>query len=298
MLWRLHIRPDPKNGKTHEHVISYCIENHVAGIGWPVAGNISTPSEYEQAARSQYGSRVSSIPFAYNPAIGEYIWARDKNGRYYLGRIRSDWFYSNDPIHLELDIPNQRKCEWVRIGNEENVPGKIVACFRPAKTFQAVRDSQMEDFSKWAFLHDPSRNFLAEWLKEQRIEKKTFFSFIQPDDCEDIVGLYLQKIKGYCLIPSSCKKTTIGHEFILKHSITSQTAIAQVKQGGENLDERLRRNADHVFLFSTDGLVTSNSTDVTVLTTDELFEFVCQNRMLLPSRMDYWFHLLDRINLK
>ncbi|OJV22430.1 hypothetical protein [Dyadobacter sp. 50-39] len=293
MLWRLHIRPDPKNGKTHDDVVSYCTENHVAGIGWPVAGNILTPSDYERAARSKYGVRVASIPFAYNPVIGEYIWARDKNGKYYLGRIRGNWFYSNDPLHLELDIPNQRACEWVRIGNEENVPGKIVACFRPAKTFQAIRDPQMEEFSKWAFSRVPSSNFLTEWLKEQRIDKKTFFNFIKADDCEDIVGLYLQKVKGYCLIPSSCKKATIGHEFILKHSITSQTAVAQVKQGGVELDERLRGNANHVFLFSTEGVVTSDSNDITVLTADELFDFVCQNKNLLPSRMDYWLHLLS-----
>jgi hypothetical protein len=293
MLWRLHIRPNPKNGKTHDDVVTYCIDNKIAGMGWPVPGDISSPAEYERAARSEYGVRVAAISFAYRPVAGEYVWARDSSGKYYLGCIRGDWFYTNDPRHLELDIPNQRVCDWVKVGSEENVPGKIVACFRPAMTFQAIQDPLMEDFSKWAFSTGSHGNLVAEWLKKEHIDKTAFFRFIKADDCEDIVGLYLQKIKGYCLIPSSCKQTTIGHEFILKHSITSRTAISQVKQGVGGLGEQLRENADHVYLFSTEGVVTSESDDVTVLTPDELFDFVCQNKNLLPARMDYWLHLLS-----
>lgn len=293
MLWRLHIRPDPKNGKTHDDVVNYCIENHIAGIGWPVSVNVTNANEYEQAARADYGVRVASIPFAYDPLPGQYIWARDRNGKYYLGCIKGDWFYSNDPLHLELDIPNQRKCEWVEIGSEENIPGKIIACFRPAKTFQAIHDPLMESFSKWAFTRGADGHFLGTGSAKESVNKTTFFRFIGADDCEDVVGLYLQKIKGYCIIPSSCKQTTIGYEFILKHSLTSQTAIAQVKQGNVGLDDRLRGIADHVFLFSTDGVVHANSDDVTVLSADDLFDFVCEHRNLLPARINYWLHFLS-----
>jgi hypothetical protein len=292
MLWRLHIRPDPKNGKTHRDVINYCINNRVAGIGWPVKTNVLSPTEYEREAKSEYGSRVASVNFANDPEIGDYIWARDKEGCYYLGCIKGNWYYSNDPIHLELDIPNQRPCEWIRIGNEDNVPGKIVACFRPARTFQAIRDSVMENFSTWAFSRRIDGNHLVEWLSKQPINAITFFRSIKDDDCEDIVGLYLQKIKGYCLIPSSCKLTTIGHEYILKHPITSRSAVVQVKQGVATLDERLLGKADHVFLFSTEGVVATESANITILNANELFNFTCQNKNLLPSRMDYWFDLL------
>ncbi|SKC19639.1 hypothetical protein [Dyadobacter psychrophilus] len=292
MLWRLHIRPDPKNGKTHDDVVDYCIKNNISGIGWPVSEEVKSPSEYEQAVRKKYNGSVPSVIFANKPVPGEYIWARDLNGKYYLGCIKSDWFYSNDPLHIELDIPNQRECEWIEIGSEENIPGKIIACFRPAKSFQAIHEPLMHQFTKWAFSREIDRNKFETDLTSEGITEATFFKFIGADDCEDVVGLYLQKIKGYCIIPSSCKPATIGYEFILKHSITSQTAVAQVKQGNVGLDERLRGIADHIYLFSTNGKVQADSDDVTVLSASELFYFVCKHRNILPSRINYWLDFL------
>lgn len=291
MLWRLHIRPATKNGKTHDDVVKYCIDNHIAGIGWPVADIVSTSDEYERAARLKYDSNVASIPFARDIKIGDYVWARDKNGKYYLGCIEGDWYYSIDPLHLELDIPNQRACRWLEIGSEENIPGKIVACFRPARTFQAIQNPLMETFSIWAFSREVDDKFKRSVTEP--ITATNFFQFIGADDCEDIVGLYLQKVKGYCLIPSSCKRTTIGYEFILKHSLTAQTAIVQVKQGGVGLDDRLQGIADHVFLFSTEGVITSQCQDITVLTAKELYTFVYENKALMPSRINYWLRFLD-----
>lgn len=291
MLWRLHIRPAAKNGKTHDDVVRHCIENHIAGIGWPVIAPVSTADEYEQAARSEYKPNIASIPFVRDLNIGDFVWARDKNGKYYLGRIEGDWYYSTDPLHLELDIPNQRACRWLEIGSEENIPGKIVACFRPAKTFQAIQNPLMETFSKWAFSRQVDDKFKGSGTEP--ITATNFFQFIGTDDCEDIVGLYLQKVKGYCLIPSSCKRTTIGYEFILKHSLTSQTAIVQVKQGGVGLDDRLRGIADHVFLFSTEGIISAKSDKITSLRAQELYAFVCENRGLMPSRINYWLNLVS-----
>lgn len=100
-------------------------------------------------------------------------------------------------------------------------------------------------------------------------------------------------MKGYYLIPSSCKQTTIGYEYILKHSATAHTAVVQVKQGNVDLDDRLRGIADHVYLFSTEGTVYADSDDVTILSARELFVFVCQHRWLLPARMNYWLDFMS-----
>lgn len=296
MLWRLHLRPSPKNGKTHNDVVKYCIDNHIAGIGWPVPGNPQNPVEYEHAAMSTYGKHVASIPFAKSPSKGDFIWARDKNGRYYLGLIKGDWFYSYDAVHVDLDIPNQRLCDWVEIGNEEYVPGKIVACFRPAKTFQPVRDRLMEEFSTWIYTNRGQARSDATVFDKSGMTKSAFFKLIGADDCEDVVGLYLQKVKSYCLIPSSCKQNTIGYEFVMKHADTGQSAVAQVKQGHVSLDDRLNDSADHIYLFSTDGIVNSISDKITVLTVDELFDFVLLNRMLLPKRIEYWFSIFQKVS--
>lgn len=151
MLWRLHIRPAPKGNKTHEDVINYCMQYHVAGIGWPVNTTPLTAEEYETAARQTYGIKPASVRFASAASVGDLIWARDLSGVYYLGRITSEWYYDNTPESLALDIPNQRKCDWIEVGNEEKVPGKVIACFRPSRAFQAIRDPEIEAFTAWLY---------------------------------------------------------------------------------------------------------------------------------------------------
>ena len=156
---------------------------------------------------------------------------------YYLGRITGAWRYSDSPEDLELDIPNQIPCEWIKIGNEENVPGKIIACFRPSRTFQAIRDAKMEDFSKWLFNQKSQKNHYEidiDFSNSRNIAASDFFKLVSADDCEDIVGLYLQVQENYFLIPSTCKPDTAGYEFILKHKVTKKTAAVQVKQGQVN----------------------------------------------------------------
>lgn len=283
MLWRLHIRPATKNGKTHDDVVKYCIDNHIAGIGWPVADIVSTSDEYERAARLKYDSNVASIPFARDIKIGDYVWARDKNGKYYLGCIEGDWYYSIDPLHLNWIFPINA-CRWLEIAVKK-IYRKIVACFRPARTFRAIQNPLMETFLHMGFSREVDDKFKRSVTEP--ITATNFFQFIGADDCEDIVGLYLQKVKGYCLIPSSCKRTTIGYEFILKHSLTAQTAIVR-KAGWVGLDDRLQGIADHVFLFSTEGVITSQCQDITVLTAKELYTFVYENKALMPSRINYW----------
>lgn len=297
MLWRLHIRPQPKNGKTHKHVVDHCINNNVAGIGWPVDGEILTPLDYELAARALYSRHIAAISFVKKPIAGDYVWARTTDGEYYLGRFHGEWFYSFSEEHKDLDIPNLRPCTWVKIGTDDTLPGRIIASFRPASTFQAIKDSLMEDFSAWAYSRAGGRIDVSNWLQGQKIDSQLFFKSISSEDCEDIVALYLQKVLGYCLIPSSCKRTDIGYEYTLKHSDSAKKAIVQVKQGDVDLDARLSSIADEVYLFTTAGRVLVGGNNVTVLSPETLFEFICQNQYLLPDRIRYWSSILNKDKL-
>ena len=63
--------------------------------------------------------------------------------------------------------------------------------------------------------------------------KLDLFDLIFPEDCEDIVGIYLQEKQGYRLIPSSCKLDTVKTEFVLKTA--EGKAHVQVKQGNVDL---------------------------------------------------------------
>ena len=80
----------------------------------------------------------------------DFIWTR--NGSiYYLGKVEGNWFYTNDLNSTELDIPNQIFCKWTAIGNEEKVPGKIVASFRAPKSFQKIKDDILSGYIKEIF---------------------------------------------------------------------------------------------------------------------------------------------------
>ncbi|MBO0932582.1 hypothetical protein [Fibrella aquatilis] len=292
MLWRLHIKPDWSKGKTRDDVINYCITNKVAGIGWPVNIVPQSAQEYELAALAEYKSRCSAIAFAKKISIGHFIWTRDGHGNYYLGRVVGAWFYCNKEECNDLDIPNQIPCDWMEVGLDEKVPGKIVACFRSPRTLQSIEDEDksMLQQSAWIFGSNTKDELLLHATR-QELNAKDFFRLISSEDCEDVVGLYLQKMKGYCIIPSSCKKDTVGHEFILKHSETFELALVQVKQGKVPLSNKSLGKADHIFLFTTEGYASSESSNVTILSADELFSFVKQYERLLPEKIRYHFSI-------
>ncbi|GAB3040130.1 hypothetical protein [Spirosoma pulveris] len=277
--------------------MNYCIQNDVAGIGWPVTSKPASPSDYVDLVKKTYGRATAAVAFATKPQPGHLIWTRSRNGEYYLGRIddeQGDWRYSDKPLHLDLDIPNQRGCHWIYVGNEANVPGKIVACFRPVNAFQAIRDPEMERYSRWLYAN-PKGSLEIDTSDNRTIDPTAFFKMISADECEDIVGLYLQKIRGYCLIPSTSKRETIGYEFILHHGETGQTAAVQVKQGSVALDERLKNVADRIFLFSTQGAASVTASNVEVLSIQELYAFLSKHEYLLPKKIRYW---LDAMHYK
>jgi hypothetical protein len=150
-LWRLHIRQSPVEGKTYDDVVNASMSRNIAAIGWPISQIPKDAEDYVKIASKEYKSSISSIPFVTKTEISDLIWARDLYGVYYLGKIEGKWRYSDNPEDIALDMQNQIQCSWIKVGNEENVPGKIIACFRPARTFQAIRDAKMEEFSQWLY---------------------------------------------------------------------------------------------------------------------------------------------------
>lgn len=300
MLWRLHLKPSPTPPNTHSKVVEFCFNNNIAGIGWAVEKNPISVAEYEKLARSKYNSRPSSVNFASKPVIGEFIWARDRIGQYYLGKIESDWYYSDNLYHLALDIPNQRKCSWLLIGNEQNVPGKIVASFRSRRTFQSIAtstdDSSMENFSAWRFNNNSKSSKIDTFNHIPNAH--TFFQMVSSFDCEDLVGLYLQRQYGYCLIPSSCKLDTAAYEYLLKDPDTGHSIGVQVKQGKNSLDNSLSKSADKVFLFTTQGSIKSVDENVTVIQPEDIFAFVIKNENLIPDNIKKWLSFKQHLNIK
>jgi hypothetical protein len=285
MLWRLHIRSASVGGKTHGDIVNYCVANSVAGIGWPVEGLPKDAAEYVAMVRHRYGKRTASCTFAEQPVPGDFIWARDPAGIYYLGKVAGEWKYVDTPQSRELDIPNQRACHWIKVGNEEKVPGKVIACFRPRRAFQSISDAQLESFTAWFFEKEGKEH--APVFPKMGLDR--IFTYLNDRDCEDLVGLFIQHEYGYLLIPSSCKKDTMAIEYILKHRESGEAAVAQVKQGNVDLDDRLTGMAPKVFLFTSSGKVTSAVPEsVEVISPQRLIDFCQKYPYLLPERIMNW----------
>ena len=127
---------------------------------------------------------------------------------------------------------NVRPCEWFQVGGVDSVPGKVVNSFRSRATVQRVYDETSSLYSKLKFNLLSGRGVYDLHGNE---DNPNLFSLISPDDCEDIVGIYLQETHGYRLIPSSCKRDTGKTEFVLK-TVDGRRANVQVKQGNLALD--------------------------------------------------------------
>lgn len=315
-VWRVHLRSAAKNGRTKSDVVNYCVDNNIVGLGWPLGVGLVPESadDYDSLARKRYGKKVASVRFAQlfrkiSPEIDHLIWVRGtyekrgagsvgSEGKYYLGRIIGPWHYSEEQEHLDLDIPNQAECLWTEVGSEERVPGKVRACFRPRGTMQEIKTNlDLKQYIAWLFnqgiaesgMHD---EYLIRDVSRPTVDNaKTFFSLVDNDDCEDIVGVYLQKEKGYIFLPGSQQRDTQGTEYFLKDPKTGETVAVQVKQGKVDLLNNLGSHNGPVYLFSTEGRVRESNDNINRLSPEELFDFVRSNLDILPDRITNWLQV-------
>lgn len=295
-VWRLNIKTaasenvDPRK---------FCINRNILGVGWPVDSEeeMTWDNYYKFGEEGYYNQGDKGWWPAVNAIknrmqINDLCWTRDWDGIYYLGRITSDWIYRDGSEYREADVVNIRECDWKKVGEIDSVPGKVVNSFIPSRTVQAVDDDSVRLYSQYLF------NFLSEKHHySMQSVSPDLFSLISSDDCEDIVGIFLQEEKGYRMIPSSCKADTAAYEFVLKHIETGKTAVAQVKQGYVNLDiDDYSGLPSEVYLFTTHGVYTGmNSKNVHCLDTEEIRNFALSKKHIMSDRLRTWIKILKQL---
>lgn len=94
------------------------------------------------------------------------------------------------------------------------------------------------------------------------------------------------------MVPSSCKKSTVGYEYLLSHRDTGSAVVAQVKKGEIDLDQSRygasQQGLDRVFLFTTDGQYTGEGDDsVLCLQPESLTAFAEQYSDWMPPRIRF-----------
>lgn len=299
-VWRINLKPAAKKGTKPRQ---FCITNNLVGMGWQVdAEDPLDWADYLKKAGDKYGRKgrrrfASVIRFHDKMNVGDLCWTRDKAGNYYLGIIESDWFYAGAEENRLHDMVNLRRCRWSKAMSVDQVPGKVINSFvgqRP--TLQSIKETSAKAYTL-ALANQPG---ILNTDYPVSMQSATLMDLISFDDCEDLVGIYLQSL-GYLLVPSSCKKGTVGYEYLLQHRDSGSTAVAQVKKG--SIDLYLHKFSpqklvvDHVFLFTTQGHYLGERDDgVTCLQAETLTNFAYEHPHWMPFRIRFWMEKLERVD--
>ncbi|MDE3262942.1 MAG: hypothetical protein OYL41_13275 [Acidobacteriota bacterium] len=297
-VWRLTINTAARDGVDPRR---FCFERKILGVGWPVDedGPLDWGS-YERLGTEKYYPQDNGWWPALN-AIGnrmregDLCWSRDRSGCYYLGRVDGPWEYQSGGDYRAADVVNVRSCRWVRMGAEDSVPGKVLNSLRASRTLQAVHDDSVRIYSMLAYNQAAGKPV---YEVSAATGPSDLFALVSPEDCEDILGVYLQEVHGYRLIPSTRRRDTFKTEFVLRKP--GSKALVQVKQGDITLD-RGDFAHDHEgrcewFLLSTGGSYEGDDVrHVHCLDPDTLRDFAVENVELMSDRVRRMVEFCDRI---
>jgi hypothetical protein len=186
-LWRIHIRPG--EGRT-DPVLSYglCLDRRVIGVGWQVDKDAITPlsiEDYFKLGAVIYGEEWNSGKIAVGllakMELDDLVWMRSLQGVYHLCKVTGPWEYRDSAEYRDADVVNVRSVEIIEVGVSTHVPGKVIACFRPARTIQRIMDQTALTSSQriWAKLTGQVVAPLS--------DSADLFSLISSEDCEDLI---------------------------------------------------------------------------------------------------------------
>ena len=323
-VWRLQTKTDSKDGKK---ISTYCKEESIAAVGWSI--NDDQIKEYNAEALDKIqsirasiqskdiyykvleeynlfnikpGKKIVAVETIKRVKPGDYIWMRD-NGIYYLGRVNenSNFMYNCDKDALDFDAANQiTGVKWERIGDESQVPGAVATAFIRGRTIQRINKDYMFEYAEYAFggkplvLEHSNREFL----------QQLFYDCLSPNDCEDLVCLYLYDKANYIAIPSTNKIATELYECVLVNPINGKLAYPQVKKGNKelNINDYIELIKDHpnkeVYLFTSEGKVQGDThiDNIHSISPDELYSWAKEkiegNSCLIPEGIVKWYKLI------
>lgn len=258
-IWRLILCPGGGTG-TPAEAASLCKDESVLGMGWGVnvATGVSLPwADYLDLAEARHrpkpGAKRKTDPLGNvrrwyrDVAKDDLVWTRNTRAEYLLARVIGEWCYKSEKEFVKQDIVNVRAVEFVEVGNESNVPGKIVRQFR-GQTLTRIKGVTNLSRRMWNE-RSPSDSFKYPYSKE---EKTDLFDILSPQDVEDIVFIMLQWEDLICL-PTRRRADTMAYEYLLRSRDGRRSVAVQVKTGRATAASRqIPSDVDEIVLFSTD----------------------------------------------
>jgi len=296
-IYRLHIRP--KGGKANtKTVFNYCLKNNILGVGWRVTKETTELDweNYSKKAKEIFG-KTNIVNYLKNKVkINDLIWTRDEIGGYYLAKVRSEWKYFNtvEANEKDIDIANIVEVDFLKIPTEE-VPGKVIACFRATLTLQAINSSQVNDYSKFLWNEKKSDNK----FENLNIKITDYFDFIDSEELEDLIFIYLQ-INGYVVVPNSRKGDTMSYEFYVINKETKKNHLIQVKSGNTSIDiEKYKKSNENYFLFQSKNLIINRNLEnekISVIDNTTIKDFINDYYDYLPKTIQKKIEIIRKTN--
>lgn len=289
-VFRLHIRP---KGGLEDPVRSfaYCVRNGVLGMGWQAdvpPGGALTWEEYLKLGSEAHGGvgKLSRVRFLHDQVrLDDLIWTRDTMGRYYLAQVQSPWEYLDSAEGRDVEIVNIVRCRLLQIPQADDVPGKIVACFRATRAIQSITDATAVFYSQllWNQLASVTDYVLP------RDHRHNIFAYLDAESTEDVIFIYLQ-IHGWIVVPNSRKADTMAYEFVAIHRDTHERALVQVKTGATQMNVGVWGNfTEKVFLFQASGNYEGEpAPNVVALSPKMVEEFMQTHIQVMPHAIQRW----------
>jgi hypothetical protein len=77
---------------------------------------------------------------------GSFVWTRDTDGWFWLGRVSGPYFYDADKTAAAVDLVHVRPCEWQGLPTlEQDVPLAVIATFRRGgRNFQKIHHRSID----------------------------------------------------------------------------------------------------------------------------------------------------------
>jgi hypothetical protein len=296
-IYRLHIRP--KGGKASvKTAFNYCLEHGVLGVGWRITDSIDEISweEYSSQAKQQFPNidTVNYLKTRIKP--NDLIWTRDALGDYYLAKVRSEWKYYNtiEANEEDIDIANVVEVDFIKIPTNE-VPGKVIACFRATRTLQAINSEFVSEYSKYIWNKKSDKNI----FNDITIKQNNIFDFIDSEELEDLVFVYLQ-LNNYIIVPNSRKADTMSYEYCAIDKQTKSNYLVQIKSGNTPLDfKKYQYTNENYILFQSNNLYINISLEnekTKVISREVIDEFIKTSFEYLPKVIQNKIEIINKMN--
>ncbi|MCC6105743.1 hypothetical protein [Acetobacter sp.] len=280
---------------------AYCLKHGILGVGWRVdeIGATKDWDTFYKIATNVYDNLRACTYIRNRVHEGDLVWTRDTQGNYYLARVLSGWEYftteGSQGKGSGVDIGNVFRVAFELVTIDE-VPGKVVACFRPRRTIQAIRDSTVITYTK--FLWNQRAKKAIYEFDRTLVDNTDIFSLLDSEEVEDLVFLYLQW-KNWYVVPNSRKADTMAFEYEVICPKTGGHAQVQVKTGYTSLNlEKYKNSTFRVILFQSNDLYCGKLTpNVTCISRNELENFL-KRAEWLPARYRNKMNMLNTLDRK